>query len=303
MPVSRRTLPLRPLRLLLTCLLALLLALPPGLAPALSQAAARIGPEAAKRKINLAGRQRMLSQRMAMLACMAEAGVQADSARSRAQGAHALFARTHDGLRHGDAGQGLPEESAPEVLEALAAVDTLWRGYGRAVESYVEGGEAQALRVIHARNPAVLVTMNEAVGLMEQLYGEGLIAPDLATAINVAGRQRMLVMKALKEACMVGHGLDADADRKALQGTVAAFGSSLYKLRMGNAWDGIIEPPTFEIDLQLELVQAVWDWMEPRLKAIAAGEPADAALLSQLLYHGEVALREMNAAVTFYEAY
>ncbi len=288
-------------RVLLTCLLALPLSLPPGLAPALSQAATLVGAEAAKRKINLAGRQRMLSQRMAMLTCMAEAGVQADSARERARSAHALFSRTHEGLRFGDEGQGLPVEQTMEMLDALAAVDMLWRGYGLAVESYVLEGDAKALRVIHARNPAVLKTMNDAVGQMETVYGEGLIAPELATAINVAGRQRMLIMKALKEACMIGRGFDPDGDRKALQGTIALFGTSLYKLRVGNAWDGIIAPPTFEVDMQLELVQAVWDWMEPHLKQIASGAQADTALLSQLLYHGEVVLNEMNAAVALYE--
>ena len=264
-------------------------------------AATPVSAQEAKHKINLAGRQRMLSQRMAMLSCMADSGVQTESAIARAGGAHALFDRTLDGLRFGDAEIGLSTEQDMQMLDALAAVDMLWKGYGRAVQGYVTGNEPTALRVIHARNPAVLKTMNEAVGMMEQLYGEGLIDAELATAINVAGRQRMLIMKALKEACMVGRGFDPAGDRKALQGTIALFGSSLYKLRVGNAWDGIIAPPNFEIDMQLELVQAVWDWMEPHLKEIAAGDPPDPARLSELLYHGEVALREMNAAVSLYE--
>ena len=41
--------------------------------------------------------------------------------------------------------------------------------------------------------------MNKAVGFMDKAYGAGLIHPDLAHAINVAGRQRMLSQKALKE--------------------------------------------------------------------------------------------------------
>ncbi|PJE26998.1 Type IV pili methyl-accepting chemotaxis transducer N-term [Pseudooceanicola antarcticus] len=270
-----------------------------GIAPLL--AATPLSASEAKHKINLAGRQRMLSQRMAMLSCMADSDVQAESAVARAGGAFALFDQTLNGLRFGDAEHGLSTEKNMEMLDALAAVDLLWQGYGRAVEGYVTGGEAASLRVIHARNPAVLKTMNDAVGLMERLYGEGLIAPDLAAAINVAGRQRMLIMKALKEACMVGRGFDPEGDRRALQGTIALFSSSLYKLRVGNAWDGIIAPPSFEIDMQLELVQAVWDWMEPYLKEIAAGGPADPARLSELLYHGEVALREMNVAVGLYE--
>ena len=74
-------------------------ALPP--APP-AQAETLIGAEAAKRKINLAGRQRMLSQRMAMLACMADSDVQTENALARADAAHDLFDRTLQGLRFGD---------------------------------------------------------------------------------------------------------------------------------------------------------------------------------------------------------
>lgn len=296
--------PALPFRRLIATLSALCL-LVPGLAllspRGAAQAAPLIGAEAATRKINLAGRQRMLSQRMAMLACMADSDVQTESALDRAQAAHDLFDRTLRGLRFGDEEQGLPVETVPEVLDSLAVVDDLWAPYGKAVERYVSQGHSATLRAIHARNPPVLVNMNAAVGVMERLYGEGLIAPDLATALNVAGRQRMLLMKALKEACMVGRGIAPEEDRKALLSTVALFSSSLYKLRSGNAWDGIIPPPTFEVDMQLELVQAVWDWMDPRLRAIAEGEPVDKGVLSELLYHGEVALREMNEAVFLYE--
>ncbi|MCA1334780.1 type IV pili methyl-accepting chemotaxis transducer N-terminal domain-containing protein [Pseudooceanicola marinus] len=296
--------PTLPFRRLCAVLSALCLALgavvlPP--APS-AQAETLIGAEAAKRKINLAGRQRMLSQRMAMLACMADSDVQTENALARAEAAHGLFDRTLRGLRFGDEELGLPVETRPEVLDSLALVDELWGGYGQAVSLYVDRGRSATLRAIHARNPAVLAKMNASVGVMERLYGEGLIAPELATALNIAGRQRMLIMKALKEACMVGRGIAPEEDRKALLSTVALFSSSLYKLRAGNAWDGIIPPPTFEVDMQLELVQAIWDWMDPILREIAEGGPVETEQLSRLLYHGEVALREMNQAVTLYES-
>ena len=297
--------PTLPFRRLIAALSALCLLMPglvllPPTGPA--RAAPLIGAEAAKRKINLAGRQRMLSQRMAMLACMADSDVQTESALARAQAAHDLFDRTLRGLRFGDEAQGLPVETEPEVLDSLAVVDGLWGTYGKAVERYVGQGRASTLRAIRARNPLVLANMNASVGVMERLYGDGLIAPELATALNIAGRQRMLIMKALKEACMVGRGIAPEEDRKALLSTVARFSSNLYKLRAGNAWDGIIPPPTFEVDMQLELVQAIWDWMDPILRQIAEGGPVETAQLSRLLYHGEVALREMNQAVTLYES-
>ena len=166
------TLPFRRLCAVLSVLcLALGAVVLPPVPPA--QAETLIGAEAAKRKINLAGRQRMLSQRMAMLACMADPDVQTENALARAQAAHDLFDRTLRGLRFGDEAQDLPVETEPEVLDSLAVVDGLWGTYGKAVERYVSQGRASTLRAIRARNPLVLANMNASVGVMERLYGEG----------------------------------------------------------------------------------------------------------------------------------
>lgn len=277
------------------------LALTTGGLAAPSPATATIAQDAAKRKINLAGRQRMLSQRIAMLSCMADTDVLVDQSLAKARAATDLFDRTLTGLRQGSDDQGLAPEDNTGVLEALTIVDRLWLDYGAAVNRYLEGQEEPALRAIHLRNLAILKNMNTAVGIMERTYGEGLISADIAAALNIAGRQRMLIMKALKEACMAGRSFDPQEDRRALARTVSLFESSLYKLRTGNEWDGIVAPPSFEIEMQLELVQMVWDWMRPQLHEIAGGGSAGPEALTRLLYHGEVALREMNAAVWMYE--
>tara|TARA_R110000868_G_scaffold49269_3_gene158922 strand:- start:2221 stop:3117 length:897 start_codon:yes stop_codon:yes gene_type:complete len=259
--------------------------------------------EAAKRKINLAGRQRMLSQRIAMQACMAQSGVLVETSLSRGRAAADLFERTMDGLQVGDEEQGLSVETHPEVLSALSKVDGLWQSYLASVDAFLDQPGEGPLRMVHARNGAVLVNMNSAVGVMEGIYGDGLISPEIAGALNIAGRQRMLIMKALKEACMITRGFAAEEDRKALAKTISLFDTSLYKLRQGNVWDQIIAPPSFEIEMQLELVQMIWDWMSPRLEAIADGNSIDTDNLRAMAYHGEVALIEMNTAVWLYEAF
>lgn len=257
--------------------------------------------EAAKRKINLAGRQRMLSQRIAMMSCLAQSGVQVETSLTAGRAAADLFDRTLDGLLLGDEGQGLSMEVHPDVLTGLQKVDALWLGYLASIDAFLDGPDDGHLRLIHARNGAVLTTMNRAVGTIEQVYGDGVVSPEIAAALNVAGRQRMLIMKAMKEACMITQGYAATEDRKNLSKTVSLFDTSLYKLREGNVWDQIIAPPSFEIEMQLELVQMIWDWMSPRLKAISQGDAVDTAALLAMAYHAEVALTEMNTAVWLYE--
>ncbi|MBT9384233.1 type IV pili methyl-accepting chemotaxis transducer N-terminal domain-containing protein [Pseudooceanicola sp. CBS1P-1] len=259
--------------------------------------------EIAKHKINIAGRERMLVQRMAMLTCLAGTGVQSQSALARAAAASAQFDTVLTALRHGDPAQNLPPETNPQIQEQLLEVQSLWDGYRAAVERYIAEGHDNDLRAIHGRADPLMEAMNTAVQQMDHAYSGGLVAAEIANTINVAGGQRMLLMKLVKEICMAGRGYDVNGDRARLARTMDTFATRLDALQQGNAKTGVIAPPSFEIEMQLELVRIIWDWMGIPLGAALGGLLSDQEKLSELLYHVEVALQEMNAAVVMYEAY
>ncbi|MEO0371603.1 MAG: type IV pili methyl-accepting chemotaxis transducer N-terminal domain-containing protein, partial [Pseudomonadota bacterium] len=129
--------------------------------------------EDGKRKINLSGRQRMLSQRMAKAACFAAIGVQPTEHLAQTQAAHDLFDTTLHGLRHGDADQGMNVETTPRILNEMTAVEELWTSYGAAVANAATNADAAqaALTRIAEMNLPVLRQMNKTVGEFERHYG------------------------------------------------------------------------------------------------------------------------------------
>lgn len=272
---------------------------PPLTAHAVDATAAADG----KRKINLAGRQRMLSQRMAKAACFAAIGLDTGAHMTMMREAHDLFERTLTGLREGDAEQGLAAETDEAVLEGLATVRELWTDYAAAVTDAVETDTVSRadMAVIAELNLPVLREMNRTVGLTERAYGDRSVPLHLAIALNISGRQRMLSQKMAKEFCLIAYGFEPAENRKALAGTVELFDLSLDALIEGYADVGIRPPQGAALKAQLAAVDAMWTDLKPVYEAVAAGaDPAPQALVQVAIDSNEV-LREMNTAVFLYE--
>lgn len=289
-------------RALIALLLGALLALPGvAAAPALAADVAADG----KRKINLAGRQRMLSQRMAKAACFAAIGLDVDAHLRMMREAHALFDRTLAGLRDGDPGQGIqfPERNG-KVLAGLATVEGLWAEYGAAIaEAAASGAVSDAqLETIAALNLPVLAEMNATVKLTERAYGASDVPLGLAIALNISGRQRMLTQKMSKEFCLIARGHEVETNRAALGKTVALFDASLEALRFGAPDVGIRPPQGQALIDKLAEVQALWDGLEPVFLAVAEGGEPDPMALVEVSQDNNTLLVTMNEAVFLFES-
>lgn len=255
-------------------------------------------------RIDLAGRQRMLSQRIAMSACLVHAGAQPAVNAARAETAEALFDRTQAGLRAGDADLGLTPESHPDVLDALTAVDRLWPKVRETAMVVRRGGPASAtaLTTLRAQAGMLLKATNEVVTRMENLTAQGLVAPELAGAVNVAGRQRMLIQKAMMQACFAASSGHGKALKAKVLATKSLFEHSLAHLLIGDAAKGIIPVPSPEIDARLVRVVRMWRWLGADLDALAGGTEMGPDRLAQLADAAEVVLMVMNETVGLYAA-
>lgn len=260
--------------------------------------------EEAKHRVNLAGRQRMLSQRMSMAACFIYIGVERDKHADILFKTHALFDSTHTALRDGDEELGLSEEVTPEVINALVTVDTKWSAYSPMASQVVSEGKTtrDALQSLNVVGLEVLDTMNSAVGETARAYGGELdeLPMLLSLTIDFAGRQRMLTQKMTKEFCLIDAGIDAEENRVNLAETLSDFNATHEALV--NGYPGMImAAPNYDIRSKLTEVSTLWESGNAAFTRIADGEEItdlDRGIAAKEI---EAVLDSMNEAVEMYE--
>ena len=113
--------------------------------------------------INIAGRQRMLSQRVAKEVLMA---AQAVENRAKVQGTIDLFEASHRQLLEGDAEAGIAAIEHPAIRQQLEKVGGLWNSYREGLHAYLDNPDKQRLVFLHTQSPRVLKEMHKAVNMM-----------------------------------------------------------------------------------------------------------------------------------------
>lgn len=253
----------------------------------------------AVRKINLSGRQRMLSQRIAQAACHAEMGVDRDANLRILAEATGLYHSTLQALRNGSDEMGILPEKDPSVIAALDAVGEIWPAFRDATEG-VRLSDTGALDAIARTNTALLARSNDVVQALVASRGDAVVAADLAQTIDVAGRQRMLSQRIAKGACFVARGIDGAAAE--LIDSIALFEASHAALLGGDADRGIVAAPFDELLAQLMIVDAGWADLRDAARRASGGQALSTADLSVLSKGLSDLLREMNTAVGMYES-
>ena len=121
-----------------------------------------------------------------------------------------------------------------------------------------------------------------------------------AGQIDMAGAQRMLSQKMIKEALLAAQGIGAPGE---VEKTVQRFEASHRALLRGDAARGIapVEVPAAKPHLQR--VDEIWQRYRPAVVGLAAGKPGDAgADLAAIAADAEAILAETNAVVTLIAA-
>ena len=240
--------------------------------------------------INLAGKQRMLTQKMSKEALFIAKGINAEANTKALGETAALFDKTLKGLVEGDEALKLPKTTDKEILAQLEKVSELWASMKKSID-VVAGGKADkaALEAISKENLPLLKNMNQAVQMYAKASGSKL-SPEMADTINRAGKQRMLTQKMTKELLLVANGIDADANKENAKKTAELFESTLKDLT-DNCKDE-------KIKAQLDAVAKLWaDYKDIVVKADTSDDSLKKAEEMNIPL-----LKEMNKAVKMYEA-
>lgn len=133
--------------------------------------------------INVAGAQRMLSQKMTKEALLLREGA---IERAALEATIAQFAQAHQALLKGDALRNISVIKAPPIQAQMALVGQLWQTFRGQLERLAGGGEVE-LAALENASTTLLREMNKAVALM---------------AAHVENRQRSLMWLAF--GCLLG---------------------------------------------------------------------------------------------------
>ncbi len=293
---------LHPLQLTGALLLSLLLLCT---APA---ALAAEGPTSAEYGVvlNLAGKQRMLSQKMSKEIMLVALGIDTEDNLASLAKTSSLFDKTLKGLRNGDAELGLPPTRAKRILRQLDKVDAIWAEFYPVVQSILKNRRVtkEQVAAVAKNNLPLLKEMNKAVGLYEKDAKKGGLksAPGLASTLNLAGKQRMLTQKMSKEFLLVAYGHDVDDNKLSLLETYSLFERTLKGLRDGDPTLGLPGTQQPHILAQLDVVEELWGKFKP---IVAYGaDPKTTSIpkekIEVLARTNLPLLKEMNKAVGLY---
>ena len=239
--------------------------------------------------INLAGKQRMLTQKMSKEAFFIAKGIDVEANTENLKKTAALFDKTLKGLADGDSSLNLPKTENKEILAQLQKVSDLWAPFKANIDKVVAGKADKAtLEAIAGENVPLLKNMNAAVQMYAKASGSKL-APAMAKKINVAGRQRMLTQKMTKELLLIANGIDADANKGNIKKTAALFDTTLNDL--------IANCQMPEIKAQFETVKKIWAEYAP----IVNGADTSDAALKKAEKLNMTLLKESNKAVKMLE--
>lgn len=232
--------------------------------------------------INLAGKQRMLTQKMSKEALLIAKGIDVDANKASLAKTVALFDKTLKGLISGDESLKLPATTDKDILAQLKIVSDLWEPFKVAIEK----GDLEA---INKQNIPLLKNMNKAVGMYAKASGSKL-DPKMATTINLAGKQRMLSQKMTKELLLVANGIDVDTNSANAKKTVALFATTLKDLTAATSDE--------KIKAQFGVVAKVLSEYQPIVEKV---DTSDAALAKAEKLNMTL-LKESNKAVKMLES-
>ena len=229
--------------------------------------------EGASERIDVAGKLRMLSQRIPASACFAHVGIQTDATKATLAASAAEFSGILSALQNGAPDIGIPsKESDFTVLRALKTVDGVWQPLQKNIKNVIDLGGYE-WSVAYVANQSVPL-LDESIWLSSVLIGEysdpAVLLQADALTIDIAGRQRTLSQRIAKSACLYSTGLETVYAGEELIEARQHYDASLRALRFGMPEAGIQASKDVQINSELDAIMVQWESVQPILDAVIA---------------------------------
>ncbi|ATG47680.1 hypothetical protein CEW89_08915 [Celeribacter ethanolicus] len=259
-------------------------------------------------KLDVAGRQRMLSQRMMRAMCNAGLGIDAMANKKILLTSEFTFKSSLKALKDGGGPAEFSPETGTEALATLARIEEIWSQFETGIDRFNTGTltDYDDYAALSDLSLELLKASNALVQQLDARYKAQATNTDpaLGRMIDIAGRQRMLIQKAGKEVCllqMADTAPDAPDQLAQLQQTLALFNSSAFGLTFSSTEMQLPPPPTADIELDNFNHWQEWSSLVTLFEA-AQVERLDPMELHEISVSVEFFLQELNATVERYAA-
>lgn len=225
-------------------------------------------------RINFAGRQRFLVQKVSRSACFAMTTHKPEENALQAWQSLETYNNSFEILVDGSEELGFAPEQDPIVAEMLDEGAQDWNTFEAATRQIVSGDwhsipVAQVLQLNDGVSAHTIAIVAEIVRIhSSQLETQ----KAYASTVNIAGRQRMLTHKAAKEMCFISLGIQSEEKRATLRETIDLFTISLKAMENGDFDMGVIDPPSFAVLTKIADVRTHWDAFSAVLERTQQGE-------------------------------
>ncbi len=241
--------------------------------------------------INLAGKQRMLTQKMSKESL---ALAQGTGSKESLEKTINLFDKTLKGLISGDDELRLPPTQNIEIVNQLNHIQDLWKGLQTNLDVVLTNSAETitALSYVNENNITLLKEMNKAVGMMDSKGSD-------PVKLNLAGKQRMLTQKMTKEAIALSQGLGS---KESLIETANLFDKTLNGLISGDSELKLTQTKDQNVLSQLNHVKELWKGFRANLDVVTANPTTSAIALSYLNDYNLDLLKESHKVVELLES-
>ncbi len=255
--------------------------------------------ESGKHVVNLAGRQRMLTQRISKLSIECAANLIPKSCDMMEKYAM-LYEKTLVGFEKGDNELELQPSKNPKALAQIDTIKKLWEPFAKATLKMQKskGKDLEALKFILLNNIKLLKESDKLVKIFRAIYQKNLTYLEAAkiTLVDIAGRQRMLTQKMTKE-FLETKILHSKTAQNEMQKSIKLFDDSLKMLIKGSKKYKLPKVTNPKIKAQLLKVTQLWEKIMPFYYKNQLNKKEMVLLLKA----NPILLNEMNKAVFLIE--
>ncbi len=125
--------------------------------------------QATGKLINMAGRQRMLTQKMTKEALALSKGVNSANQRNSLEDTKKLFEDSLANLKNGNILLDIPAPKNPQLIQQLSVVENLWAPFKQNIDAIISNPtDSTALNFLVSNNKELLKASNQAVSIMEK---------------------------------------------------------------------------------------------------------------------------------------